>query len=189
MTTTTDTAPVHNSSRVRQAILLAAAALGLATQTACGGSDAAAEGSTTRSPDDVSAAAASGEALEAESGTLDPCDLVSAADLSGLVGAAVTAAGPAQEEFRGRTCDFTFPIEDAILDEGTVSVAAWHGTEFYLPGTIGPELDGIGDEAQQDADLGVVLFRKGDEVVQVHVLAPGQKDAAVGIARAAAEAI
>jgi hypothetical protein len=133
-------------------------------------------------------AAAAGEALEAESGTVDPCGLVSAAELSTILGATVSADGPAKEEFRGRTCDFTFPTE-GILDEGTVSVAAWHGSEFFLPGAIGPKVAGIGDEAQQDSTLGTVLFRKGDEVVQVHVLAPGQKDAAVEIARAAAQAV
>ena len=189
MTTSTDTARIHHSTRVRLALPLAAAALGLATLTACGGTDAAADGSKTPSADEVSAAAASGAALEAESGTVDPCGLVSAADLSSIIGAAVTADGPAKEEFRGRTCDFTFPTDDAILDEGTVSVAAWHGSEFFLPGAIGPKLAGIGDEAQQDGALGIVLFRKGDEVVQVHVLAPGQKDAAVEIARAAAQAV
>lgn len=44
-------------------------------------------------------------------------------------------------------------------------------TSFYLPGTIGEEVAGIGDEAQFDPSLGMVLFRLGDEVVSAQRLA------------------
>lgn len=163
---------------------IAATALALATLTACGGSDP----SASPAADDVAEAAGSA-AAPAGSDTLDPCALVSAADLGAALGADVSADGPATEQFRGRTCDFTFPLEDSVLDEGRLTVTAWHGPEFFLPGTIGPELAGIGDVAQDDSDHGIVLFRKGDEVVQVHVLAPGLQKASLDIAEQAANAV
>jgi hypothetical protein len=175
--TTTSIRTVHLS--------IAATALALATLTACGGSDPA----PAPQPADVAEPDGSAGAAPAGSGTLDPCALVSATDLGAALGADVSAAGTATEQFRGRTCDFTFPLEGSVLDEGRLTMTAWHGSEFFLPGTIGPDLAGIGDAAQDDSDHGIVLFRKGDDVVQVHVLAPGLQKASLDIAEQAANAV
>jgi len=177
------------TTRIRTAHLsIAATALALASLTACGGSDEP-QASGRADVADVADAAESAAAAPAETGTLDPCELVSPADLGAALGADVSAEGPATEEFRGRTCDFTFPLEGSVLDEGQLTVTAWHGSEFFLPGTIGPDLAGIGDAAQDDSEHGIVLFRKGDEVVQVHVLAPGLQKASLDIAEQAASAV
>ena len=79
--------------------------------------------------------------------------------------------------------------EGSVHDQRLLTVTAWHGSEFFLPGTTGLDLSGIGDAAQDDSDHGVVLFRKGEEVVQVHVLAPGLQKASLDIAEQAASAV
>ena len=103
------------------------------------------------------------------------------------MGSAVAVDGPAVEVVRGRSCSYTFKeTANAILDEGTIDIATWHGAEFFSAGTVGPPRAGIGEEAQDDSAHRVVMFRVGDDVVQVAVISPDHKGASVQIARAAA---
>jgi hypothetical protein len=151
---------------------------------ACGSSDGTADQSAAaKAPAPTHKAGA----LTAEEGTIDPCSLVSEDQLSDIIGAAVTAKGPAVDVARGRSCAYTFPeTGNTVLDEGDIDIAAWHGSEFFAAGTIGAARSGVGDEAQDDSQHGVVLFRVGDDVVQVHVLSPDHKTDSVQIAKAAA---
>ena len=128
--------------------------------------------------------------LAAEADTLDPCDLLTEADLTAIVGTPVTASGPATEQFRGRHCDYAFTEQgNPVIDEGKITVSAWHGSEFFTPGLIGPAIPGIGDEASDDSEHGIVIFRAGEDVVQVHVLSTQLKSVSLQIARQAARAV
>jgi hypothetical protein len=161
-------------------ILLAAAL------SACGSSDPSSAGSSHHGSGDISAGPNSG-VLAAQKGTIDPCSLLTEDQLSAIIGSAVTAKGPAVEVARGRSCTYTFKeTGNTILDEGDIDIAAWHGSEFFAAGTVGAARTGVGDEAQDDSSHGVVLFRVGDDVVQVHVLSPDHKTDSVQIASAAA---
>jgi hypothetical protein len=155
-----------------------------AALTACGSSS----GSGSEKSGDTSAGSTNGSgALAAEKGTIDPCTLLTEDQLSTIVGTAVTAKGPAVEVARGRSCTYTFAeTGNTVLDESDIDIAAWHGSEFFAAGTIGETRSGIGDEAQDDSAHGVVAFRLGDDVVQVHVLSPDHKGDSVQIAGAAA---
>jgi hypothetical protein len=136
----------------------------------------------------TNAGAGSGSGSGADIGTIDSCSLLSEDRLSAIVGSAVTVDGPAVEVARGRSCTYTFKeTGNSILDEGTIDIAAWHGSGFFSPGTIGGSRSGIGEEAQDDSAHGVVIFRVGEDVVQVHVLSPDHKADSVQIASAAAD--
>lgn len=100
---------------------------------------------------------------------------------------AVTAEGPAVEVARGRACTYSFAENNnAILDAGTIDIAAWQGSAFFAAGTNGVPRSGIGEQAQDDSEHGIVIFRVDDVVVQVHVISPDHKRASLDIARAAA---
>ena len=123
-------------------------------------------------------------------GTIDSCSLLSEDQLSTIIGSAVTVSGPSTEVARGRSCTYTFAeTGNSILDEGTIDIAAWHGSEFFSPGVIGPARGGIGEAAQDDSDHGIVMFKVGDDVVQVHVISPDHKADSVQIASAAANRV
>jgi hypothetical protein len=107
--------------------------------------------------------------------TVDPCDLVSGTELATTIGAvkgdAVTLTQTKHaEEFRGRTCVWTYPNKEVVTDTGEVRITAWRGLEFYTP-HVTPEsftaVAGIGDEA--DASPSMFMFRKGEDVFLVHV--------------------
>jgi hypothetical protein len=174
-----------SARRTGRGFVLATSGIVLAAAlTACGSSSrSGSEGSG-----DTSAGATDGSgALAAEDGTIDPCSLLTEDQLSAIIGTAVTAKGPAVEVARGRSCTYTFAeTGNTVLDEGDIDIAAWHGSEFFAAGTIGEARSGIGDEAQDDSAHGVVAFRLGDDVVQVHVLSPDHKGDSVQIASAAA---
>jgi hypothetical protein len=182
MTNSLNTAPLPLNRRVGRGLLLAATGVALATAlSSCG------YGSSPDTAQTNQKAAPTRAAAAAETGTIDSCSLLSEAQLSGIVGSAVTVDGPAVEVARGRSCTYTFEeTGNAILDEGTIDIAAWHGSGFFSPGTIGGARSGIGEEAQDDSDHGVVIFRIGEDVVQVHVLSPAHKGDSVQIASAAA---
>jgi hypothetical protein len=172
-----------------RALALATSGLMLAAAlAACGSSDNASNDSGSKKSGDTSAGSTNGTgALAAEKGTIDPCSLLTEDQLSAIIGSAVTAKGPAVEVARGRSCTYTFKeTGNTILDEGDIDIAAWHGSEFFAAGTIGAARPGVGDEAQDDSAHGIVLFRVGDDVVQVHVLSPDHKTDSVQIASAAA---
>jgi hypothetical protein len=91
---------------------------------------------------------------------------------------------------RGRACSYTFKENrSAVLDQGTIDIAAWQGAAFFSPGTIGAPVSGIGEQRQDDSEHGVVIFRVGDTVVQVHVISPDHQATSLDIARAAADQI
>jgi hypothetical protein len=183
MTNSLKHAPLPANRRAGRGLLLAASGIALATAlTSCGYGS-----SSGSSPDgDISAGTTTGAAA-ADSGTIDSCSLLSESQLSAIVGSAVTVDGPAVQVARGRSCTYTFKeTGNSILDEGTIDIAAWHGSGFFSPGTIGGPRSGIGEEAQDDSDHGVVIFRVGEDVLQVHVISPDHKGDSVQIASAAA---
>ena len=107
--------------------------------------------------------------------TVDPCDLMSGTELATTIravkGDAVTLTQTKHaEEFRGRTCAWTYPNKEVVTDTGEVRITAWRGLEFYTP-HVTPEsftaVAGIGDEA--DASPSMFMFRKGEDVFLVHV--------------------
>ena len=155
------------------AALALTAALGL---TACGGSYDAGT---------IAPAASAGTET-----VLDPCAILTSAEIDRLLGTAATVRGPAVAQFRGRTCTWDFAeAPGGVLDTGTLAIDAFSGTEFFVPGTIGDPLDGVGEEAQEDLDHGTVLLRQGEDVVQVHVLSPTRRDRTLPLATAVAGAL
>ena len=116
----------------------------------------------------TSPAEADPEARSSKSSARNPCELITEAELSALVGATVTRTREV-EEYRGRTCEWEFP-NPGPLGTGTAIVSAWHGREFYTPDTV-PKgftaVPGIGDVAHRDRTM--LISRKGDDVVSVHV--------------------
>jgi hypothetical protein len=176
---------VANRSAGRVLALAASGIFLAAGLSACGSSDGSTDQASTAK---VTGPTDKASAVATERGTIDPCSLLSENQLSDIIGAAVTAKGPAVDVARGRSCTYTFPeTGNTILDEGDIDIAAWHGSEFFAAGTIGAARSGVGDEAQDDSQHGVVLFRVGDDVVQVHVLSPDHKTDSVQIASAAAD--
>ena len=128
----------------------------------------------------------------AETGTsvLDPCAILPSAEIDRLLGTTATVRGPAVAQLRGRTCTWDFAeAPGGVLDTGTLAIDAFSGTEFFVPGTIGDPLDGVGEEAQEDLEHGTVLLRQGEDVVQVHVLSPTRRDRTLPLATAVAGAL
>ena len=180
--------------RGRSSLVLAAAVLALAAAlSSCGsGGSAGADQAKAQSGGTKTAteANANTDASAGDSGTIDSCTLLSEDQLSAIIGSAVTVSGPSIEVARGRSCTYTFAeTGNSILDEGTIDIAAWHGSEFFSPGIIGPARGGIGEAAQDDSDHGIVMFKVGDDVVQVHVISPDHKADSVQIASAAANRV
>ena len=184
--------------RGRSSLVLAAAVLALAAAlSSCGsGGSAGADqakaqsgGTKTATGANANTDASAGDS-DSDSGTIDSCTLLSEDQLSAIIGSAVTVSGPSIEVARGRSCTYTFAeTGNSILDEGTIDIAAWHGSEFFSPGIIGPARGGIGEAAQDDSDHGIVMFKVGDDVVQVHVISPDHKADSVQIASAAANRV
>jgi hypothetical protein len=172
---------------IRTARGLALAASGMALVSAlaaCGSGTATSTRPSSGRDSNAAAAPTTGAASDA---TIDSCSLVSEAQLSDIIGAAVTVDGPALEVARGRSCTYTFREPgNAIVDEGTVDIAAWHGPEFFAPGTVGSPDSGVGADAKDDSGHGIVIFRVGQEVVQVRVISPDHKGDSLAIARVAA---
>jgi len=186
--------------RGRSSLVLAAAVLALAAAlSSCGsGGSAGADqakaqsgGTKTATGANATTDASAGDSdSDSDSGTIDSCTLLSEDQLSAIIGSAVTVSGPSIEVARGRSCTYTFAeTGNSILDEGTIDIAAWHGSEFFSPGIIGPARGGIGEAAQDDSDHGIVMFKVGDDVVQVHVISPDHKADSVQIASAAANRV
>lgn len=181
MTKSFTTARVSANRRTGRALVLTSSAIALAaTLSACG------YGSSAGSSRDGEVSV--GTKAVADSGTIDSCSLLSEDQLSAIIGSAVTVDGPAVEVARGRSCRYSFKeTGNTVLDEGTIDIATWHGSGFFSPGTIGGTArSGIGEQAQDDSDHGVVIFRVGQDVVQVHVISPDHKGDSVPIASAAA---
>jgi hypothetical protein len=171
----------HHIQAIRTAggVTLAASVIALAAGlSACGYGTTTSTTSGTGRHSDPAAGSSTGAAADA---TIDPCSLLTGAELSDIIGSTVTVDGPAVEVARGRSCTYTFQ-ENGIVGHGTVDITAWHGSQFFAPGTPG---DGIGADARDQSDRGVVIFRDGAEVVQVHVLSPAHQKASLEIARAA----
>ncbi len=122
------------------------------------------------------------DAASVKSDARNPCELVTDAELGALVGGAVTRTREV-EEHRGRTCEWQFP-NAGPLGTGSATVAAWHGRAFYTPDAV-PEgftaVPGIGDAAHRDQAM--LIFRKGDDVVGVHVTGQFANDMDVELAR------
>jgi Protein of unknown function (DUF3558) len=178
------TTPLTRTPLTRTALtrtLLAATAIAvLALGSACGGGD---KGSDKGSGGSGSSSQSSGGGSTDSSGALDPCTLVSTDKISSIVGATATQQGGATSANRGRECHWSIP-------DGLVAIVTFHGKEFFLAGTLGPAVPGIGDEAQATPIGGTILFRKGDEVVSVQVLGSDQsRDQAIALAKACAAAI
>jgi hypothetical protein len=204
----TDAGAMTNSSTIQplsasrrrghSSLVLAASALTLAaalSSCSSGGSSGAEKakdqsaGTRTNTNNGVNAGP-NANAATAGSGTIDSCTLLSENQLSTIVGTAVTVDGPSVEVARGRSCTYTFKeTGNSVLDEGTIDIAAWHGSEFFSPGTVGGPRPGIGEEAQDDSAHGIVMFRVGDDVVQVHVISPDHKADSAQIASAAAHRV
>lgn len=164
----------HTASRRtasgRAAAAAAALLLGLGL-SACGG-ESGGEGAST-----TAAAATSADVVA------DPCTLVGQDALEEALGVSLNVRGPASDEALGRACHWDFPDRPGI--PGSLSLTLWHGAQFFST-SVGEPLTGIGDQAQGDATLGLVLFRSGEEVVQVQLQSPAHRDAASAVARLAA---
>lgn len=110
---------------------------------------------------------------------LNPCTLVTADELAAVVGKAkgravrvmLTESG---EEQQGLRCEWTYPNKEKLTNTATIRITAWRGREFYTP-TQRPEgfrpVSGIGDEAH--ASEAVFMFRRGENVVRIHVSGDG----------------
>lgn len=142
--------------------LLTAAALAALTLTAACGSGADAR--------PISKASASADSAKA----LDPCALVGESTIASALGTEVTKAGRPGDAPRGRSCTWTVADPTSVYGDADVVLTTYHGSEFYLDGSMGSPVAGIADEAQGDPQGGLILFRKGEEVVEVHVLTGGQ---------------
>jgi Protein of unknown function (DUF3558) len=160
------------------AALLATLALGLVS--ACGDKTpvaGSAERAAGPAPGDAPIAAAS-----VKSDARNPCDLLTDAELSALVGGTVTRTREVEEN-RGKTCEWEFP-NTGPLGTGTAIVAAWHGRAFYTPDAM-PEsftaVPDIGDVAHRDQ--GMLMFRKGDDVILVNVTGQFATDMGVEVAK------
>ncbi len=178
--------------RGRSSLVLAAAVLALAAAlcSCSSGGSASADQAKVQPGGTKTDANTNTDANAGASGTIDSCTLLSEDQLSAIIGSAVTVDGPSIEVARGRSCTYTFSeTGNSILDEGTIDIAAWHGSEFFSPGIIGPARGGIGEAAQDDSDHGIVMFKVGDDVVQVHVISPDHKADSVQIASVAANRV
>ena len=113
----------------------------------------------------------------AQTGAVDPCGLISAAEL-GTVVATVEGLATAPElssvgpvgEFQGRSCTWTYPRDELVTDTAEITVTAWHGQEYYTPDALPADftaVPGIGDAAH--VGPGMFIFRVGDEVISVEV--------------------
>ena len=186
MTNSFKIAHLSADRRAGRTLVLASSAVALAaTLASCG------YGSSSGSSQNTAASAGTNIGAAADSSTIDSCSLLSEDQLSAIVGAAVTVDGPAVEVARGRSCTYTFKeTGNTVLDEGTIDIATWHGSGFFSPSTLGGTArSGIGEEAQDDSDHGVVIFRVGADVVQVHVISPDHKGDSGQIASAAASQV
>lgn len=156
------------------------AALVVSLVAACGDRtpDSEAAKPTSRADDRVP------EVPSATSGARNPCELVTDAELGALVSAAVTRTREVEEN-RGRTCEWEFP-NAGPLGTGTAIVSAWHGREFYTPDTVPEgftEVPGIGDVAHRDQAM--LISRKGDDVIGVHVTGQFTTDMDLEVAKLA----
>jgi predicted small lipoprotein YifL len=122
------------------------------------------------------------EATSGKSSARNPCELVTDAEVGALVGATVTRTREVEEN-RGKTCEWEFP-NSGPLGTGTAIISAWHGRGFYTPDTV-PEgftaVPGIGDVAHRDQTM--LIFRKGEEVIGVHVTGQFTADMDVEVAK------
>ncbi|WP_371666753.1 hypothetical protein OG985_45070 [Streptomyces sp. NBC_00289] len=122
-------------------------------------------------------------AVGGERGSVDPCTLVSASDLSGILNTPVIKQAGPLEEFRGRSCKYTF-ADGSAVGEGGMAITTWHGQSFFSPETLGlAKVAGVGDEAA--SGNGVTMVRDGEEVLQVQILSPSKSQASLQVARAA----
>lgn len=165
----------------RTAATLAVGATLLAA-TACGSPAAPDPARAAGAPAASSAAAPSADAL-------DPCTLLDDDTLGSALGARLRGGGTAEARAGGLSCTWTYDDPGSAVGEGQLVLTTFHGTEFFAPGSIGAPLPGLADEAQIDRGLGLVLFRSGEEVVEVHVLSGGFRDRAEPVARAVAAAL
>jgi hypothetical protein len=171
------------AQRIGRGLVLAASGIALAAILSACGTGTTTTASTASSSGRHSHDAAGSTTGAAADATIDPCSLLTQAQLTEIIGTAVTVDGPAADVARGRSCTYTFQERgNSIVDEATIDIAAWHGSEFFAAGRPGA---GIGADAQDDSDHGIVIFRDGEEVVQVHVLSPDHEKASLEIARAA----
>jgi Protein of unknown function (DUF3558) len=164
--------------RLPAAALLATLALGLVSACSDKTPDAgSAEPAGAPAPGDASVDAAS-----VRSDVRNPCDLLTDAELSALVGGAVSRIREVEEN-RGKTCEWEFP-NTGPPGSGTATVAAWHGREFYTPDAVHEgftAVPGIGDVAHRDQAM--LIFRKGGDVVGVHVTGQFSGDMDVEVAK------
>lgn len=156
----------RTTNRTAALVALAGAAFSL---TACG--DATDNTSTT--------AATRGTSVHQDPAAVDPCTLPNERKLEQALGTSVSQTGSAKPAARGSACNWSFADPTGI--PGSLSITTWHGTEFFST-AIGEGLDGLGDDARTDRSLGTVLFRSGDDVVQVQVLPSSRIGAAEAIA-------
>lgn len=189
MSRSTRPAPAAGRRLVRTRQLAAVSLAGLLSVAAVGcderGSDS---GTDTSAPAPAGSADGADGASTATDEILDPCTLVPLATLESLAGGPVEQQGEAFDQARGRACRWSLPSGGGIGGAELV-VTAWHGQEFYLAGTIGEDVSGIADEAQADPSLGMVLLRKGDEVISAQALATPDDGLELEVARAIAEAL
>jgi hypothetical protein len=172
--------------RPLRGLALAATGIVLVTALSACGSSSGSGTASAHQGHSKSAGSTSGT-VAADDGTIDSCSLVTEAQLSDIIGTAVTAEGPAAEVARGRACTYSFAEDNgAVVASGTIDIAAWQGSAFFAAGTSGVPRSGIGQQAQDDSEHGIVIFRVDDVVVQVHVISPDHKRASLDIARAAA---
>lgn len=152
------------------------------------GSALTACGSSAGNATPISASSASADSAQA----LNPCTVLDDQAIESVLGADVTRKGPASDAFRGRRCAWTVADPGTIAGDADLVISTYRGSAFYRAGTMGDPVAGIGDEAQGGPDRGVILFRKGEDVVEVHIVAMGQSDLpgkVVPLATAAAAAI
>jgi hypothetical protein len=140
-------------------------------------------GSTTPQTDAQNVGSAS------DSDSPNPCEIVTAAEVRTILGAAATPKGP-ENKNRGSVCTWNEG------NGGSVLVQVFHGKEFYSPEMQAPKatkLAGVGDEAYLDAFGSTrvsVGFLKGDTAVFVDgMFGVTSSDAVVAAAKDAASKV
>lgn len=173
-----------------------AAALAVAAVTvgACGGADGSdgvdGAGASAAKPDEGGAKPDTGEAAEAGAGAVDPCELITVADIEGVVGTGPVGDG----HLTGEVCGW--PVGEGA-DLGSVGVSVTDTTAYPRTaaegvatmregfGDAAVEIPGLGDEAVGDG-AGMLAFRSDDWYVTVSVYVgqsvPGNQAAAEALA-------
>lgn len=119
---------------------------------------------------------------------IDPCALLSEAEVSDAVSAEVERVDGPREEFLGIHCDWYYPTD---LGEMPATLTIWQGDQFYSPDAPGAEETGfepvsdLGDVAHRwpvGEGICIVIFKHGEYVTQL-LTSLAEDDSCIDLAR------